>query len=136
SHPGTSELVAQAVARAVKKCELPAGIFSLIMGSGAEVGAALVKAPAVKAVGFTGSFTGGMALVKIASERPEPIPVFAEMGSINPVVLLPKALKENAETIAQGFVGSLTLGVGQFCVNPGLVIAIDDDGLKSFIAAA
>ncbi len=136
SHPGTSELVAQAVATAVKKCGLPAGVFSLLMGSGAKVGAALVKAPAVKAVGFTGSFAGGMALVEISNSRPEPIPVFAEMGSINPVVLLPEVLSQNAETVAQGFVGSLTLGTGQFCVNPGLVIAIDDDGLAKFIAAA
>lgn len=136
SHPGTSELVAQAVAKAAEKCGLPKGIFSLLMGSGTEVGAALVKAPAVKAVGFTGSFAGGMALVKIASERPEPIPVFAEMGSINPVILLPKALEQKAQAIAEGFVGSLTLGTGQFCVNPGLVIAIDDNGLQNFIDAA
>lgn len=135
SHPGTSELVAQALARAVEKCALPSGVFSLLMGSGSVVGAALVKAKEVKAVGFTGSFAGGMALVKIASERAEPIPVFAEMGSINPVVLLPGALAEKAQAIAQGFVGSLTLGTGQFCVNPGLVIAIDDGGLGEFIQA-
>lgn len=136
SHPGTSELVAQAVARAVEKCGLPKGVFSLLMGSGSQVGAALVKAPAVKAVGFTGSYAGGMALVEISNSRPEPIPVFAEMGSINPVILLPKALEQKAQAVAEGFVGSLTLGTGQFCVNPGLVIAIDDDGLKKFLDAA
>lgn len=136
SHPGTSELVAQAMARALEKSDLPTGVFSLLMGAGAEVGAALVRAPAVKAVGFTGSFAGGMALVNLANAREEPIPVFAEMGSINPVVLLPQALQERAAMIAEGFVGSLTLGTGQFCVNPGLVIAIDDSGLDHFIKRA
>ena len=133
SHPGTSELIAQAIAKAVKSSDLPAGVFSLLMGSGREVGAALVVAPEVRAVGFTGSFAGGMALVKLASERKEPIPVFAEMGSINPVVLLPEALKANAETIAEAFVGSLNMGVGQFCTNPGLVLAIESEALTVFI---
>ncbi len=138
SHPGTSELVAQAIDRAVKSCGLPGGVFSLLLGSGTDVGAALVKAPGMKAVGFTGSYTGGMALFKMAAERPEPIPVFAEMGSVNPVVLLPQALNESAATIAENFVASLTLGVGQFCVNPGLVIALEDgdSGLNQFIDAA
>lgn len=136
SHPGTSELVAQAIARAIDKCEMPPGVFSLLMGSGREVGSALVTAPEVKAVGFTGSFSGGTALIKLASERPEPIPVFAEMGSINPVFLLPQALAANAETIARDFVASVMLGTGQFCVNPGLVIAIDDAGLQRFIESA
>lgn len=136
SHPGTSELVAQAIDRAVKKCDMPAGVFSLLMGSGREVGAALVQAPEVKAVGFTGSFSGGMALVELANARPEPIPVFAEMGSINPVFLLPEALNQSAEKIAQGFVGSVTLGTGQFCVNPGLVLAMEGEGLDRFIKAA
>lgn len=135
SHPGTSELVAQAIATAVKKCGLPAGVFSYLAGAGRVVGAALVKAPAVKAVGFTGSIAGGTALCDIANARPEPIPVFAEMGSINPVVLLPNALSQSAEKIATGFVGSLILGTGQFCVNPGLMLAIDGEGLESFISA-
>ena len=133
SHPGTSELVAQAIDRAVKSSGLPAGIFSLLMGSGREVGAALVVAPGVRAVGFTGSFAGGMALVKLASERKEPIPVFAEMGSVNPVVLLPEALKADAQSIAEAFVASLNMGVGQFCTNPGLVLAIESEALNSFI---
>lgn len=136
SHPGTCELVAQAMARAAARCELPRGVFSLLMGAGKQVGAALVKAPAVKAVGFTGSFAGGMALVKLANARPEPIPVFAEMGSINPVILLPKALRKNAEGIARGFVASLTLGTGQFCVNPGLVIVMEDESLNDFFEIA
>jgi 2,5-dioxopentanoate dehydrogenase len=109
-------------------------VFSLLMGSGREVGAALVRAPEVKAVGFTGSFAGGMALAKLAAARPEPIPVFAEMGSINPVFLLPRAVKARAAQIAEGFVASLTLGTGQFCTNPGLVVALDDEGTASFIA--
>ncbi|WP_193165249.1 aldehyde dehydrogenase (NADP(+)) [Microbulbifer hainanensis] len=135
SHPGTSELVAQAIARAVTKCGLPAGVFSLILGAGNRVGAALVTAPGIKAVGFTGSTAGGTALFKLANERPEPIPVFAEMGSINPVVLLPEALKNSAESIAEGFVVSLNQGTGQFCVNPGLVLAVEGEGLDRFIGA-
>lgn len=136
SHPGTSELVAQAIANALEKSDLPAGVFSLLMGEGAKVGAALVQAPVVKAVGFTGSFTGGMALVKLANDRPEPIPVFAEMGSVNPVILLPQALQENAESIAEGFISSLTLGTGQFCVNPGLVIGLEGEALDAFLHSA
>ncbi|MBL4827065.1 MAG: aldehyde dehydrogenase (NADP(+)), partial [Spongiibacteraceae bacterium] len=136
SHPGTSELVAQAIDSALKKCGLPSGVFSLIMGSGNVVGAQLVVSPAIKAVGFTGSFTGGMALFKLANDRPEPIPVFAEMGSVNPVVLLPKALEENAASIAENFVVSLNMGTGQFCVNPGLVIALESDALAQFEKSA
>lgn len=135
SHPGTSELVSQAIATAVNSSGLPSGVFSLLMGSGREVGAALVVAPEVKAVGFTGSFAGGMALVKLAAERKEPIPVFAEMGSVNPVVLLPEALNTSSGTIAEAFVGSLNMGVGQFCTNPGLVLAIESDALDGFIGS-
>jgi alpha-ketoglutaric semialdehyde dehydrogenase len=136
SHPGTCELVAQAIAKAVQKCGLPGGVFSLLMGSGREVGTALVSAPEVKAVGFTGSFAGGMALAKAASARPEPIPVFAEMGSVNPVFLLPGAAKARAAQIAEGFVASLTLGTGQFCTNPGMVVALDDAHTAAFVAEA
>lgn len=134
SHPGTCELVAQAIAKAVQKNNLPAGTFSLIMGSGADVGSKMVLSPFVKAVGFTGSFAGGMALVKLANEREEPIPVFAEMGSVNPIIFLPEALKKSSATIATGYVGSITLGTGQFCVNPGLALAIDGPELEQFIA--
>ena len=112
AHPGTSDLVAQAVAAAVKACDLPPGVFSLLNGNSRALGAALVAHPHVKAVGFTGSRAGGLALMKIASERPEPIPVYAEMSSINPVFLLPAALADRAEKLGQDFVGSLTLGVG------------------------
>ncbi len=133
SHPGTCELVAQAIARAVKRCHLPAGVFSLLMGAGREVGSALVRSPEVKAVGFTGSFAGGMALARLANERPEPIPVYAEMGSVNPVFLLPRAVKARAAQIAEGFVASLTLGTGQFCTNPGMVVALDDESTAGFI---
>src|SRR5690606_11428403 len=136
SHPGTSELVAEAIARAAENCALPPGVFSLLMGEGRQVGARLVQAPEIKAVGFTGSFSGGMALYKLAAERPEPIPVFAEMGSVNPVMLLPRALRESAAPIARDFVASLVLGTGQFCVNPGLVLAVEDEGFETFLHEA
>ncbi|MCY1482755.1 Alpha-ketoglutaric semialdehyde dehydrogenase [compost metagenome] len=136
AHPGTSELVGQAVARAVEKCALPPGVFSLLYGSGREVGIALVSDPRIKAVGFTGSRSGGMALCKAAQARPEPIPVYAEMSSINPVFLFPAALQARGEALAQGFVASLTQGAGQFCTNPGLVIAREGAGLDRFVAAA
>jgi alpha-ketoglutaric semialdehyde dehydrogenase len=136
AHPGTSDLVAQAVVAAVKACDLPPGVFSLLNGNSRALGAALVAHPHVKAVGFTGSRAGGLALMKIASERPEPIPVYAEMSSINPVFLLPAALADRAEKLGQEFVASLTLGVGQFCTNPGLAIALEGANLERFIAAA
>ncbi|WP_460156525.1 aldehyde dehydrogenase (NADP(+)) [Pseudomonas sp. S2_H10] len=136
AHPGTSELVGRAVARAVKLCGLPEGVFSLLYGSGREVGIALVSDPRIKAVGFTGSRSGGMALCKAAQARPEPIPVYAEMSSINPVLLFPAALQSRAESLAQGFVASLTQGAGQFCTNPGLVIARQGPDLDRFIQAA
>lgn len=136
AHPGTSELVGHAVARAVKKSGLHAGVFSLLFGSGREVGIALVSDPRIKAVGFTGSRSGGLALCKAAQARPEPIPVYAEMSSINPVVLFPGALQARGEALAQGFVASLTQGAGQFCTNPGLVIAHQGPALDLFISAA
>lgn len=136
SHPGTSELVAQAIAKAVNQADLPRGVFSFLIDQGHAVGAQLVKAPAVKAVGFTGSFAGGSALAALANQRPDPIPVFAEMGSSNPMFLLPRALKQNAAGLATGFVGSFTLGSGQFCVKPGLVFAVDGPQLEEFIATA
>ncbi|MHB0777688.1 aldehyde dehydrogenase family protein, partial [Halomonas sp. WWR20] len=123
AHPGTSELVGRAVQKAVAKCGLPEGVFSVLFGSGREVGAALVADHRIKAVGFTGSRSGGTALMKIAQQRKEPIPVYAEMSSINPVFPLPAALKARGEAMAEGFVASLNMGAGQFCTNPGLVIA-------------
>jgi NADP-dependent aldehyde dehydrogenase len=136
AHPGTSELAAFAIIAAAKECGLPDGVFSHLAGPSNELGAALVGDPRIKAVGFTGSRAGGLALMKLAAARAEPIPVYAEMSSVNPVLLFPAALKARAESIAAGFVGSLTLGVGQFCTNPGLVLAIESPDLDRFIAAA
>jgi NADP-dependent aldehyde dehydrogenase len=136
AHPGTSELAARAIRRAVEKCGLPAGTFSILFDSNFEIGAALVAAPQIKAVGFTGSRRGGLALWKIAQARAEPIPLYAEMSSINPVVVLPEALKARGPAIASEFVGSLTLGSGQFCTNPGLVLIMDGPGADEFVAAA
>ena len=133
AHPGTSELVGRAVAKAVQQCGLPDGVFSLLYGSGREVGIALVRDPRIKAVGFTGSRSGGIALCQAAQARPEPIPVYAEMSSINPVYLFPAALNARGEALAQGFVASLTQGAGQFCTNPGLVIAVAGQALDHFI---
>ena len=121
AHPGTSELVGLAVSDAVRACELHEGVFSLIYGSGSEVGTALVKHPMIKAGGFTGSRSGGRALFDAASSRPEPIPFYAEMSSVNPVIIFPEALKTRTEQIATGLHGSVTLGAGQFCTNPGLI---------------
>ncbi|EFQ63368.1 NAD-dependent aldehyde dehydrogenase [Pseudomonas fluorescens WH6] len=136
AHPGTSELVGRAVALAVKTCGLPDGVFSLLYDSGYALGVALVSDPRIKAVGFTGSRRGGIALTQAAQARPEPIPVYAEMSSINPVYLFPAALEARAEALAQGFMTSLTQGAGQFCTNPGLVIAVQGRGLDRFISAA
>ncbi|MEK7976006.1 aldehyde dehydrogenase family protein, partial [Burkholderia contaminans] len=126
----------RAIRAAVAKTGMPAGVFSLLVGPGRVIGGALVSHPAVQAVGFTGSRQGGMALVQIANARPQPIPVYAEMSSINPVVLFPAALAARGDAIATGFVDSLTLGVGQFCTNPGLVLAIDGPDLDRFETVA
>ncbi|WP_447527691.1 aldehyde dehydrogenase (NADP(+)) [Vreelandella sp. TE19] len=136
AHPGTSELVGRAIQRAVAKCKLPEGVFSLLFGSGKEIGQALVADPHIKAVGFTGSRSGGKALMATAQARPEPIPVYAEMSSVNPVFLLPEALKARGKQIAEAFVGSLNMGAGQFCTNPGLVIGLKGAELDTFINAA
>jgi alpha-ketoglutaric semialdehyde dehydrogenase len=136
AHPGTSELVGHAVARAVAQCGLPAGVFALLTGTGNGIGARLVAHPAIQAVGFTGSRSGGLALMAVAAARKQPIPVYAEMSSINPVFVLPHALDQRAEEIGKGFAASLTMGVGQFCTNPGLVLAIDGPGLDTFVKAA
>ncbi|MCP4750982.1 MAG: aldehyde dehydrogenase (NADP(+)) [Proteobacteria bacterium] len=132
-HPGTSELVAGAIIAAAQKTEMPDGVFSLLHGSGRTVGQALVKHPLVKAVGFTGSAYAGRTLFNIANERPEPIPVFAEMGSINPVLVTPKALNSRGDSIASDYAGSITLGTGQFCTNPGLILGIDNGDLDDFV---
>jgi len=121
AHPGTSELVAMAIRAAVAESGLPAGVFSMLHGPGPVVGTALVKHPHTRAVGFTGSSAGGRALFNAAASRPEPIPVFAEMSSLNPVFILPGALRERGAALAEGLKASVTLGVGQFCTKPGLV---------------
>lgn len=136
AHPGTSELVGKAVQKAVAASGLPVGTFALLFDAGFEVGQALVADDRIRAVGFTGSRRGGTALMKIASERKQPIPVYAEMSSINPVILFPHALRNRADAIGKSFASSLVLGAGQFCTNPGLIIAIDSDGLEAFIASA
>jgi len=121
AHPGTSELVGQMVRESVRECGLPEGIFSLLFGSGAQVGTALVKHPLVKAGGFTGSRAAGRVLMDVAAGRPEPIPFYAEMSSTNPVFILPGALRERGENIAAALHTSFTLGAGQFCTKPGIV---------------
>ncbi|MVW72542.1 aldehyde dehydrogenase (NADP(+)) [Bordetella sp. 15P40C-2] len=136
AHPGTSELVGQAIRQAVEDCGMPAGTFSLLFGSGREIGQGLVRDPRIKAVGFTGSRAAGTDLMAVAAARPEPIPVYAEMSSINPVLLFPHALERRGEAIAQAFVQSLTLGAGQFCTNPGLILAVRGPALDRFVAAA
>ena len=136
AHPGTSAMVARAIDEAVAECGLPAGVFSIVQGPANAIGAALVADPRIKAVGFTGSRAGGLALVAIAQQRPEPIPVYAEMSSINPVVLLPHALEARGEALAKGYVGSLTMGAGQFCTNPGVVVAVAGPALERFKTVA
>lgn len=129
-HPATSELVACAVIRAVERSGMPEGVFGMLFGDNA--GAPLIRCPEIKAVGFTGSRRGGMALSEIAAARPEPIPVFAEMSSVNPVILLPGALKECGNAIASGLAASVTIGAGQFCTNPGLVIGLEGEPFELF----
>lgn len=136
AHPATGALVAEAIRRAVAASGLPDGVFSHLVGPGNDLGAALVQDPRITAVGFTGSRGGGLALAKLAQARAVPIPVYAEMSSINPVLLLPEALKARGHALGEAFVGSLTMGAGQFCTNPGLVLAIGGEGLDSFLQAA
>ena len=135
-HPGTSELVGRAIVKAVQQCGLPAGVFSLLTGTGNGLGQALVRHPAIQAVGFTGSRQGGQALMAVAAARPQPIPVYAEMSSINPVFLLPHAVANRKEELAKGFAASLTLGVGQFCTNPGLVLGLRSAEFERFAELA
>jgi NADP-dependent aldehyde dehydrogenase len=132
AHPGTSQLAAEAIHAAVQSCGLPAGTFAILYDAGIEVGQALVQHPAIKAVAFTGSGKGGQALMALAANRPEPIPCFAEMGSTNPLFILPGALRERAAALAQGLQGSFTLGSGQFCTKPGLVF-LPDQGSSDFL---
>lgn len=133
AHPGTSEYVATAIRIAADACKLHPGVFSMLHGSGRVIGTALVKHPFTRAVGFTGSREGGRALFDAAASRPDPIPVFAEMSSLNPVFILPGALAERGAAIAEGLKNSFTLGVGQFCTKPGLVFAIESPAVSEFI---
>lgn len=133
SHPGTNALVSEAILRAAEKCGMPDGIYSSLQDIGYSVGTQLVQHPLVKAVAFTGSLRGGMALHKAAMEREAPIPVFAEMGSVNPVFIMPEEMKEKGKQLANQMASSVTLGAGQFCTNPGLTIAINDEHTITFM---
>ncbi|MEM5446780.1 aldehyde dehydrogenase (NADP(+)) [Paraburkholderia guartelaensis] len=136
AHLGTSELVARAIAVAARNTQMPEGVFSLLIGEGNWLGEALVGHPEIQAVGFTGSRHGGLALQRIAQARSVPIPVYAEMSSINPMVILPAALAARGEQIARGYVDSVVVGAGQFCTNPGIVLALEGDALDSFCSVA
>lgn len=136
AHPQTGSLVAGAIRKAVAGCGMPAGVFGELVGPGNDLGRALVRDPRIAAVGFTGSRGGGLALMEIAASRAVPIPVYAEMSSINPVVLCPAALAARGGALGAAFVASLTMGAGQFCTNPGLVLAIEGEGLDAFVEAA
>lgn len=136
AHPGTGEIVADAIHAAIATCNLHPGVFSLIQGDIYEVGTALVQHPLVKAVGFTGSLRGGRALFDLCARRPEPIPFFGELGSVNPMFLMPEALKARNKDLATGWAGSLTMGAGQFCTNPGIAIVIDGSEADAFTSAA
>ncbi len=133
AHAQTSEIVAQAILVAANKCNMPKGIFVHVHGAGFEVGKALVMHPHTKAVGFTGSYNGGKQLFDWGNQRKEPIPVFAEMGSVNPVFLMPEKLAASASEVATMYAGSITLGVGQFCTNPGIIIGVQSDALQTFV---
>lgn len=138
AHPGTCEMIANAIRNAIEKANLPEGVFSMVHGQSTEVGMAIVEHPLIKAIGFTGSFKGGKAIFDAAVRRPEPIPVYAEMGSTNPVFILPGALRDKKEEIAKGLTASATLGVGQFCTKPGLVFLEESEDTAQFqkLAAA
>ncbi|MFY0636846.1 aldehyde dehydrogenase (NADP(+)) [Maricaulis maris] len=136
AHPGTGDLVAQAIDAAIKACGVHPGVFSLIQGGDRAVGQAVVEHPLIKAVGFTGSLAGGRALFDLCAARPEPIPFFGELGSVNPMFLLPGAMASRAETIGAGWAASLTMGAGQFCTNPGIAVVIDGPEAETFIQAA
>ncbi|UWX55220.1 aldehyde dehydrogenase (NADP(+)) [Maribacter litopenaei] len=133
AHPGTTEMIAGAIQKAIKKTGLPEGVFSLVQGTSIQVGEDLVKHAEIKAVGFTGSYKGGMAIFNYANSRPVPIPVFSEMGSTNPMFILPGALKERASLLAEGYSNSLNMGVGQFCTNPGLSFYTEGENSAEFL---
>jgi NADP-dependent aldehyde dehydrogenase len=134
AHPGTAELVGVAIAKAARDCNMPEGVFSLLFSDDYEIGQALVKHPSIKAVGFTGSRRGGRTLMDIAAARPEPIPVYMEMSSVNPTFFLPSALEKRGDALASGLQASVTGGVGQFCTKPGLVFLPENKDSEEFIS--
>ena len=136
AHPGTGEIVAQAIDAAIKACGVHPGVFSLIQGGKRDVGQSLVQHPLIKAVGFTGSLGGGRALFDLCASRPEPIPFFGELGSVNPMFMMPVAMKERGDALGKGWAGSLTMGAGQFCTNPGIAVVIDGPDADAFVEAA
>ncbi|WP_281968452.1 aldehyde dehydrogenase (NADP(+)) [Roseovarius nanhaiticus] len=136
AHPGTGEIVAEAIRAAAARTDMPAGVFSLIQGGDRKVGQALVQHPLIKAVGFTGSLAGGRALFDLCAQRPEPIPFFGELGSVNPMFVLDHAAARRGEEIGKGWAGSLVMGAGQFCTNPGIAIVTEGEGAERMIAAA
>jgi len=136
AHPGTGEIIAEAIHAAIQTCGVHPGVFSLVQGGSRDVGVALVQHPLVRAVGFTGSLGGGRALFDLCAQRPEPIPFFGELGSVNPMFLLPAAMSARAADIGTGWAGSLTMGAGQFCTNPGISVVIDGPDADTYMNAA
>ena len=136
AHPGTSEVIAEAIHAAILRSKLHPGVFSLIQGGSRAVGSALVQHPLIKAVGFTGSLAGGRALFDLCAQRPEPIPFFGELGSVNPMFILPQAMAARGGELGRGWAGSLTMGVGQFCTNPGIAVVLDTPAAQDFVASA
>ncbi|MDA8584720.1 aldehyde dehydrogenase (NADP(+)) [Rhodobacteraceae bacterium] len=136
AHPGVSDLISQAFDAAIKKTGVHPGVFSQIQDGGIPVGEALVKHPLIRAIGFTGSLKAGRALYDMCAARPDPIPFFGELGSTNPMFVMPAALANRGEAIAQGWAGSLTMGAGQFCTNPGIAVVVDGPNVAPFVAAA
>ncbi|MES2665576.1 MAG: aldehyde dehydrogenase (NADP(+)) [Pseudomonadota bacterium] len=136
AHPGTGEIIAEAVLAAITACGLHPGVFSLVQGDGREVGEALVKHPLITAVGFTGSLAGGRALFDLCARRPNPVPFYGELGSVNPMFLLPQAVAARGAAIGAGWAGSLTMGAGQFCTNPGIAVVMAGPEGEAFVAAA
>ncbi len=136
AHPGTGEIIAQAIAAAIAACGVHPGVFSLVQGDGRAVGEALVQHPLITAVGFTGSLAGGRALFDLCAQRPNPVPFYGELGSVNPMFLLPHAVAARGAAIAAGWAGSLTMGAGQFCTNPGIAVVVAGPEAEAFVAAA
>ena len=136
AHPGTGEIVAEAIHAAIKRCRMHPGVFSLIQGDGHAYAKALVQHPLIRAVGFTGSLGAGRALFDLCAQRPEPIPFFGELGSVNPMFILPEAAKARGAEIGTGWAGSLTMGAGQFCTNPGIAVVTKGAEGDAFIASA